>query len=208
MFCEQRRGGHDLSRLAVAALRHVDFFPGLLQRMRAVRRESFDSGDVCVGDGGYGRDAGALGLSADMHRTRAALADAATVLSAVEIEYVPQHPKKGSIGRRIDAGRAPINSQLDRHNPPLTISPTNPAGQRPFPFDWYLPHGKINESSVTITAMSVAVPPDLSGNAEVRLLAALMRAKDLDEVNEAAINALLNATHAIRAAILVFETTE
>ena len=122
MFSEQRRGGHDLSGLAVAALRHVDFFPGLLQGMQAVRRESFDGGDVCVGDGGYGRDAGALGLSADMHRTRAALADAATVLSTVEIEYVPQYPKKWSIGRRIDAGRAPIDGQLDSHNPPLTIS--------------------------------------------------------------------------------------
>jgi len=36
-----------------------------------------------------GRNAGALGLSADMHRTCAALADTAAVLSTVETEYVP-----------------------------------------------------------------------------------------------------------------------
>ena len=53
--------------------------------------------------------------------------------------------------------------------------------------------------------MSVAVRPDLRGNAEIRLLAALMRAKDLDDVNEAAINALLNATSASRSAILRFD---
>jgi GAF domain-containing protein len=53
--------------------------------------------------------------------------------------------------------------------------------------------------------MSVAVRPDLRGNAEIRLLAALMRAKDLDDVNEAAINALLNATSANRSAILRFD---
>ena len=92
MFHEQRRGGHDLSSLAIPALRHVDFFPGLLQGMRAVRRESLNSGDMCVGYGGYWRDARALGLPPDMHRASAALADAATVLSTVEIEYIPKYP--------------------------------------------------------------------------------------------------------------------
>ncbi|HEY3456840.1 MAG TPA: GAF domain-containing protein, partial [Bryobacteraceae bacterium] len=47
--------------------------------------------------------------------------------------------------------------------------------------------------------MSVAASPD------VRLLAALMRARDLDDVNEAAITALLSATNADRAAILRFD---
>jgi len=53
--------------------------------------------------------------------------------------------------------------------------------------------------------MSVAAQPDLRGDAEVQLLAALMRATGLDDVNEAAINALLNATGADRAAILRFD---
>src|SRR6478609_2548846 len=53
--------------------------------------------------------------------------------------------------------------------------------------------------------MSVLGRPDLRSDAEVRFLAALMRAKGLEEVNEAAINALLTATNADRAAILRFD---
>src|SRR5256885_14085262 len=53
--------------------------------------------------------------------------------------------------------------------------------------------------------MSVVGQPDLRNDAEVRLLAALMCAKGLEEVNEAAINALLSATSADRAAILRFD---
>lgn len=53
--------------------------------------------------------------------------------------------------------------------------------------------------------MSVVGQPDLRSDTEVRLLAALMRAKGLEEVNEAAINALLTATSAGRAAILRFD---
>src|SRR5262249_14867949 len=43
---EQRRRRHDLPRLAVAALRHVDLGPRLLHRMRRVRREALDGDDL------------------------------------------------------------------------------------------------------------------------------------------------------------------
>ena len=43
---EQRRGRHDLSGLAVAALRDVDLLPRALHGMRAVSRESLDRGDT------------------------------------------------------------------------------------------------------------------------------------------------------------------
>src|SRR5512132_1450645 len=39
---QQRRGGHDLPGLAIAALRHVDRRPRLLHGMRACRRQAFD----------------------------------------------------------------------------------------------------------------------------------------------------------------------
>src|SRR5207302_1367593 len=42
---EQCRGGHDLARLAVAALRHLLGDPRLLQRMIALRRQALDGGD-------------------------------------------------------------------------------------------------------------------------------------------------------------------
>jgi PAS domain S-box-containing protein len=53
--------------------------------------------------------------------------------------------------------------------------------------------------------MSALVSSDLRGDAEVQLLLALLKAKGSDEVNEAAISALLSATSADRAAILRFE---
>jgi GAF domain-containing protein len=53
--------------------------------------------------------------------------------------------------------------------------------------------------------MSALVSSDLRGDAEVRLLLALLKAKGLEEVNEAAISALLSATSADRAAILRFD---
>src|ERR1700687_6059383 len=42
---EQRDGGHDLSGLAIAALRDVFFDPGLLHRVAPVGGEAFDGGD-------------------------------------------------------------------------------------------------------------------------------------------------------------------
>src|SRR5688500_20172832 len=41
---EERRGGHQLTRLAVAALRHVELEPGPLQRVRGIGGEAFGGG--------------------------------------------------------------------------------------------------------------------------------------------------------------------
>src|SRR5438874_3507421 len=58
---EQRRGGHDLPRLTVAALRHVLFDPGPLHCVRAVLGQAFDRGDALAREGGHGENAGAGG---------------------------------------------------------------------------------------------------------------------------------------------------
>ena len=71
--------------------------------MRAIRRESFDSGDARVPHGGNRRQAGARGLPVEVHRAGAALADAAAVFRSVEVENVPKHPEKWRIGRSVDA---------------------------------------------------------------------------------------------------------
>src|SRR5258706_3176818 len=56
--CEQRRRGHDLARLAVAALRHLQIDPGLLDRPACVRSaDRFDRGDALAGDRGDRREA-------------------------------------------------------------------------------------------------------------------------------------------------------
>src|ERR1700756_2652099 len=43
---QQSHGGHDLSRLAIAALRDVFCDPGLLHGVRAISREAFNGGDL------------------------------------------------------------------------------------------------------------------------------------------------------------------
>ena len=59
-FRQQRRRRHDLPGLAVTALDHVKLRPGLLHRVRAVRRQALDGENLLsMGDGGGRCDAGA-----------------------------------------------------------------------------------------------------------------------------------------------------
>src|SRR5258705_9489676 len=95
IFPQQRRGRHDLARLAIAALRHVEFQPRLLHRMRALRRQALDRDDF-VGrfhraDGNRAR---APHFAVDVHGTRAALRDAATIFGAGESDLLANHPQE------------------------------------------------------------------------------------------------------------------
>ena len=98
IFREQGRRRHDLTGLAVAALRHVFLDPGLLDRVAAIRRQAFDRRDALAGDGGDGQDAGTGRDAVQMHRTGAALGDAAPELGAGETERVAQDPEQWGVG--------------------------------------------------------------------------------------------------------------
>ena len=89
---QQRGRGHDLPRLAVAALRDFLGDPFLLHDVRFGWRESLDRRHRllhCRTDGGA---AGSCRLSVDVHSAGGALADAAAVLGAAEAERVAEHP--------------------------------------------------------------------------------------------------------------------
>src|SRR6188768_3202761 len=77
---EQRTGGHNLTRLAVAALRNVNFDPRLLDGVRAIGRETFNRRDRRFSGIGNCRDAGARGLPIDVDRACAAYPHAAPKL--------------------------------------------------------------------------------------------------------------------------------
>src|SRR5215467_11793650 len=66
-FREQRRRGHDLPALTIAALRNVNFDPSLLYRVVSVGRKSLDGGDFLAGDGGNRGDAGARGFTVNVN---------------------------------------------------------------------------------------------------------------------------------------------
>src|SRR4026207_272148 len=77
-FAQQGEGPHDHPRLAIAALRRIEFLPGDLDWMTAIRRESFDREHLFADGCGGGNAAGADRLPIDMQRARTALPDAAT----------------------------------------------------------------------------------------------------------------------------------
>src|SRR6266540_5611738 len=93
-LAQQRRRRHDLSRLAVAALRHVLGDPRLLDAMRRRGAEAFDGNNWLGPDGGDRHDAGPSRLTAQMHGAGAALRDAAAELGAGETEVVAQDPEE------------------------------------------------------------------------------------------------------------------
>src|SRR2546429_6660837 len=111
---EQCRRGHDLTRLAVTALRHVFRDPGALHRVSAVLGQAFDRGDALVGDRGDGQHAGARGHAVQMHGAGAALRDAAAELGAREAERVAQHPEERRVGCDVDGFALAVDGEADR----------------------------------------------------------------------------------------------
>src|SRR3984893_3603042 len=81
---QQRRRRHDLSRLAIAALRHVSLDPSPLCRMAPVLRQTLDGCDALPFDGLQRQYAGADRDTIEMHSTRATESHAAPILGPSE----------------------------------------------------------------------------------------------------------------------------
>src|SRR5437899_3360887 len=107
-------GGHDLPRLAVAALRHVFLDPRALHGVRAVLGEAFDRGHPFAGDGGHGQHAGARRDAVQVDGAGAALGDAAAELGAGEPERVAQHPEERRVGGDVDRFALTVDGEADR----------------------------------------------------------------------------------------------
>src|ERR1700733_13516330 len=75
---QQRRRRHDLAGLAIAALRHTELAPCLLDRVLTLGVETLDSGNGFAGDVRHGDDAGAGRLAIEMDGAGSAERDAAT----------------------------------------------------------------------------------------------------------------------------------
>ena len=102
---EQSRRRHQHSRLAIAALRHVEIDPGFLERMGRCRREPLDRGDLGADRRLHGELARTGRRAVDDHRTGAALGDAAAELRARHAEVVAQHPQEGCRLGHVDRQR-------------------------------------------------------------------------------------------------------
>src|ERR1700741_3787399 len=110
---EEGRCLHDLPRLAIAALRNLQFDPGLLQRMLSAWIQPFDGRDLSARDGADRRDAGADRPALEVHGACATHADPASKLRAFEADDVTDHPQEWGIGGRIDAEWATVDLEWD-----------------------------------------------------------------------------------------------
>src|SRR5271169_6227958 len=135
IFCEQRRGRHDLPRLAVAALR--DFFcdPGLLQHVQTVGSEPFDRGDVLIRGLRDRSGAGAYGRSVEMYGAGAAQSRAAAKFCSCEFESVAENPEERSFRRDADFLCTAVDAECDVGH----VDPVVEFGNRT---TWYSTAGK------------------------------------------------------------------
>src|SRR5215475_11259664 len=102
--CEKRRGRHDLSGLAVAALDHFMVEPGLLDlRACRCRADPLDGGHLRLADAVNRSDAGTGGDAVDMHSAGAAQRHAASELRPGHAEHIAQDPEQRRIAIHIDA---------------------------------------------------------------------------------------------------------
>src|ERR1035437_9302089 len=132
MFLQERRRRHDLSRLAVAALRHILGEPGLLHRVLAVGRQAFDCGDGLADNVADLDTAGAHGLAVHMHGAGAAQRDAATKFCSGQSDFVADVESPGGISPP-GAPRS-VREPLDSHG--SRCSAVGTRGQQ-----LYLVHG-------------------------------------------------------------------
>jgi hypothetical protein len=95
---QQSSGGHDHSGSAVSALHGFFGKEGFLERMQvAIFLEPFDRGDLFCGDGADEGDAGTARTAFDENGAGAALAFAAAVLAAGQVELIAKNGKKAGL---------------------------------------------------------------------------------------------------------------
>src|ERR1700720_379838 len=116
---QQRGCLHDLSRLAIPALGNLQLEPRGLQRMLALRIETFDRRDLCPGDRANRGNAGSRCASFHMHRASTTKTDAATEFRSCETKRVADYPEQRSVVRtmRRNGAAVEIECSQDRLTP-------------------------------------------------------------------------------------------
>src|SRR4030095_869218 len=110
---QERSRLHDLTGLAVAALRDVVLCPGGLHWVRAVRAEPLDGHDLLVVERLQGRLAGADGRAIQVHSASTAQSGAATEPGPGEAQVVTEIPKQRHVLVAVEHAGSAIYSQID-----------------------------------------------------------------------------------------------
>src|SRR5262249_54550680 len=132
---EQSCGLHDLSRLAIAALRCLRLDPGLLQWMLTMRVEPLDRRDRRVRHRAERRNAGADRASVNVHSACAAHADAAAEFRALESDLIADDPQERCVLGDVDRNGPVIEFEgghdYTAPNGFLIVTPLVPCGLPP-----------------------------------------------------------------------------
>src|SRR5262245_54675461 len=121
VLLQERGRGHDLTGLAVAALRHVGGSPGLLYGMRAGGRQPLDGDDLVGGlHAAHGSDTGAHQPAIDVHGARATLSDPAAILGAGQADLLADDPQQRRVGLHLHVANLAIDVELCHVRPPAT----------------------------------------------------------------------------------------
>src|SRR6266436_2093288 len=109
---EQAGGLHDLTALAVAALRDRQALPGRLHLAAdGCAADGFNGGDRLAGCGRDRGDARARRHAVEMHRARSAKRHPTSEFRAGEAEFIPQRPQEGRLRRHVHRHRLAVDIQ-------------------------------------------------------------------------------------------------
>src|SRR5262249_39669573 len=117
---QKGRRGHDLSRLAVTALRHIDFDPCALDWVAEVWRKAFYCGNSLTRYTGDRCSARTRSNTVDVDRARSTKLQTAAELGSRQSERVAQDPEKRHLGRDVNTLSFPVKGKLNgwHWNPP------------------------------------------------------------------------------------------
>src|ERR1035438_3885170 len=110
---QQRCGGHDLSRLAVAALRNLFRNPGLLQHVQAISSKAFNCEHAFARDLRYRSRAGANRVAIDVNRAGAAQSRAASEFRSGKFVGVAENPQEWGFRRDADFFFTAVDAECD-----------------------------------------------------------------------------------------------
>src|SRR6202020_587268 len=113
VFGQQGGGLHELTRLAIATLGHVERNPGLLERVESILAEMLDGGDVAAGDVADRNAAGTHRRAINMDGTTSAQAGAAVEACSSQPKLVAQNPQERSVGGAFDGASSTIDDDFD-----------------------------------------------------------------------------------------------
>src|ERR1700674_5068670 len=112
-FRQERRGGHDLSCLTVAALRDFLRDPGLLQDVQPVGSQPFNRCDALARDLRHWRGTRTNRIAIDVDGAGAAQSRAASEFGSGKFESVAKNPEERRLRRDADSLFTAVDAECD-----------------------------------------------------------------------------------------------